>query len=261
MSKLIDMLAKAGQQTPSAMGFSPPDNQDLGGSQIVLVVRLLADNLSANLPLVNKTNADAVMVNLNSADFETIDKTLATLKTSPWGVSSNNLTACEAKKLVEKGSDYIVFQSMSTQASLLNEEDLGVITTVTPDISEETMRALSELPIDAIMFSPDLENLPLTFEEVIDLQKVLGLLNKPLLVGISNKADCNDIELLRNIGVAGLILDLNTETDISKIATIRKTIDCLPNSKSRWLHGGTLIPSAGNEINGGFNIPDENDDF
>jgi hypothetical protein len=241
------------------MGFGPPAGQDRHGSQIILVARVLSDELAAN-PGLGDADADAFLVAPKSADDATIDAIAASFEKSPWGVRLSEFSAAQASQLAAKGADFIVFESMSTQASVLNVEDLGVIATIEASMGDEAIRALSELPLDAALFSPSLRELPLSFETAIDLQKVLGLLNKPLIVEAPDGIEQRDIELLRNIGVSGLILDLHTKDDIDRIATTQKAIDGLPRPKSGRTHGDALVPHVAAGPAASAPTPDEDDD-
>ena len=258
MSKLIDLLEKAGQQVPARMGFGPPVGQDRHGSQIILVARVLSDNLAAN-PGLGEANADAFLVGPNSADDATIDVIAATFEKRTWGVRLSEFSAAQAGRLAAKGSDFIVFESMSTQASVLNEEDLGVIATLDASMGDEAIRALSELPLGAALFKPSLSELPLSFETAIDLQKVLGVLSRPLIVEAPAGIEQREIELLKNIGVSGLVLDLDTKDDIDRIAKTQKAIEGLPRPKSRRTLGDALVPTAAAEPVGGIAAPEEDE--
>ena len=88
----------------------------------------------------------------------------------------------------------MVFESWDTEASLLNEEDLGVIATVrvtttekegryygVPAMDEQAVHALSELTY-GLVFSPALRDLPLSVEAAVDIQRILSVVDKPLIV-------------------------------------------------------------------------------
>ena len=99
-----------------------------------------------------------------------------------------------------------MFESLETHAAVLNDEDLGVIAEVPSDMDEEAVRALLELPVDGVLFTPPLTELPLTIKDLMVVQTLRGLTDKPLLVEAPDGLDSTALESLRLAGVNALIV-------------------------------------------------------
>ena len=241
MSKLVELLEKAGQQIPEPMGFGSAARRQKATPAIVLVARVLPEKLAKSPGLV-EADADAFLV----ADDPAMTKVTATLKGLVWGVRSSEFTAAHAAELASGGCDYVVFESMKTEASLLTQhEELEAVVTVTGDHDEETVRALCDLPVGAALFGPGIRDLPMTVQTAKALQMVLGVLDKPLMAEAPEGMAQQDLKLLRDIGVAGLIVDLDTPDDVDKLAKIKGDIETLPRPRPRRGGRDALIPQTG----------------
>ena len=54
----------------------------------------------------------------------------------------------QAKRLKEKGCDFVIFDIGETSASVLNDEDLGKLIVVKPGLKDDLAHALHALSID-----------------------------------------------------------------------------------------------------------------
>jgi hypothetical protein len=259
MSKLVDLLDKAGEQQPAPMGFGPASERAQPAPQLILLARVLSDEIIKD-PSLGEVDVDSFLVALHSEDAATIDAIAATFGERPWGVRLSEFSAAQASLLQGKGCDFIVFESMATQASVLDEEDLSAIMTMTADTDEETARALNQLPLDAVLYGPSLRQLPLSVETAVEIQKVLGRLEKPLIVEAPEGIGERDLELLRNMGVAGLILDLDTKDDIDRMAKMRRAIEELPRRDPKTAHRDAVLPQLAAEPEASAAAPGEDDD-
>ena len=258
MSKFIDALTTAGQKSPTPMGFGSASGRGEGNPQIVLAARVLVAKVAKN-PRLAEAHADAFLLGNNPTA-----PVAKALKDRVWGVRAERWSADEGKRLIDSGCDFVVFESMDTEAGLLNEEHLGVVVTVNPEMGEEAIRALSELPVDGILFSPALRELPLTVGTAVEIQKVLGLMEKPLIVEAPDGIGRSDIELLRNLGVGGLFVGLDDMDHMDRVARIKADIQALPRPKPRRREHGALVPSSagqGEVHDHSVDDDDDDDDF
>lgn len=239
------------------MGFGHGPASGGGDSQIVLAARVLGDAIVKGPPLVDAA-ADAFLV---AAEEEDLDGVASALKERVWGVKSGRFDAGRGRRLAEMGCDFVVFESMDTEASLLNEEDLGVVVTLDAGMGEEAVRAISDLPVDAVLLRPALRDLPLTVGAAADVQKVLGLLEKPLVVEAPSGAAGPDLELLRNMGVAGVVVDLDNRKQLKRLAGVKAGIQELPRPRSKRQERSALLPHQAGPVEGHDHWADDEDDF
>ena len=257
MSKLIDMLEKAGQQLPGPMGFGPATERGAERNQIVLLARVLSDVLAKDRSLT-EAQADAFLVGGNLDEAEEVANALGD---HTWGFRNTGLTAADASKLAESGCDFVVFESFESEAAVLNIEDLGVVVTVDADMDDETVHSLGALPVGAALVSPSLRELPLTVQTAANIQKLARLVGKPTIVEAPEGIGGQDIEVLRNIGVAGLIVDLDDTGDLDRIAKTREAIAKLPKRLPKSPRRDALLPQVGFTADAGADEPDDDEDF
>ena len=256
MSKLTDMLEKAGTQRPAPMGFGPASRQQTQIPQIVLVGQTTSTRLPSKAK-VAKVEVDAFLVSLETEDDATLDSVAGSLEQRVWGVRLGDMTVALADRLREKGCDFIVFEAENTEAAVLTEEETGKIITVGPDVGEETARAIGEMPFDGALFSLEKGILPLTVRKLIDIQLVRGLVDKPFIMEAPAGLGREELEALRNVGIAGLLMDLSSP---SAIAETRRAIEDLPSSRPRPGQREALVPVMSSERPAQGQDPGEEDD-
>ena len=252
MSRFIDLLEKAGQQAPPSLGFARASGGQGPAPQIILVARLLPKDL-AKAPGLAKADVDAFLVAL---DGEKLGAPKG-LRERLWGGRLEEFSSAQVKQLTEKGCDFIVFESMDTEAAVLNEEDLGTIVTISSDLPEEVIRSTCELPVDAVLFSPSLRSLPLTVEQLVAIQRVRGLTDKHFIVEAPLGLGQADMEALRNLGVAGVIVDI---PPLDKLSEVKGSIENLPRRKARPSQRDALIPEVGARSAESAPVPEEDGD-
>ena len=232
MSKFIELIEKAGQQTNSPMGFAQARGQSGVAPQLILVARVLPKDLQKQ-PSLAETNADAFLVGGLLEDRK-LDSSTKSLSGQLWGARLSQFGASEVKRLMKMGCDYIVLESMDTEAAVLNEEDLGTVITLGGDLGEEAIRSICELPVDAVLFSPAQRAQPMTIGHLASIQRVRGLTDKPLLVEAPLGLGEPDLKALRNLGISALIVDVPPATKITKVkASIEGLPPRMPPRESR----------------------------
>lgn len=259
MSKLIDMLDRVGQQSPTPIGFGPASRRSEGAPSMLLIGQLAGAQLSRNTTL-SEAQVDALLVTLDSRDKRAIDRTAKTVTGRLWGARVSGLEEEQAQQLKAAGCDYVIFDAEATVASVLTDEELGKIIAVGPDLNEDVARAIQELPIDAILFSPQEELLPLTVQKLIDMQIVRGLVDKPFVIATPPELTPPELQAFRNADIAGLMFELSS-TD--HVAEMREALSNLPRRKPRARPRGAIVPQVpaglARQDQGGEEEDDDND--
>ena len=238
MSKLIDMLEKTGDFTPGPMGFGLATSREKSTAQMVLVVRASTDLLTKTNSL-EKVEADAILVDTNIEEFREVTKSLSN---RPCGFYSAELTALNASELVDSCCDFVIFESLNSEAAITNIVDLGIVAVISADMDKETVRSIGMLPIDAVLLRPSLRDQPLTVNEATDIQKLARLVGKPVLVETPNGISQQNLEVLKNIGVEGLIVDVENTTDLDKITKTNEAISKLQRAEHKTARRDAIIP-------------------
>ena len=250
------MLEKAGQEAPASIGFAQASGGRAASTEVVLVARVRAEDLAKNTRLA-EANVDAFLLAPKSARDSTLRVCADVLDGRVWGVRLAKFSAAQVRTLLKKGCDFIVFEQAETEAEVLNDETLGTVVTIGSGLAEEVIRATMELPLDAALFSPTQLALPLTVENLADIQRVLGLVGKPFLLEAPPALGRGDLEALRNLGIAGLSVDL---ASAGEIAELRANIDSLPRRRRRTGRSDALLPLVAGGQAGDQYEPDPGED-
>ena len=241
MSTFIELLEKVGETAPAPLGFAAATARDAAAPQIVLAARVLADELSER-PEAATADAAALLV---ETGYPLPDTAAGALKDRLWGVrltpSPLAYTLEQVEALVERGCDFVVFESMDTEAAVLNDDDLGKIVTLAADVDEEVARTVADLPFDAVGFRPGIGKGPLTLSDLVALQRVRRLVGQPFLVEAPEGLEQADVEAMRNLGVEGLIVNV---PPLERAAETAAAISSLRKRPARRRRSNALVPGA-----------------
>ena len=151
MSKFIELLEKVGETAPAPLGFAAATDRDDAVPQMVLAARVLAADVADGPEAA--AEVEALLV---ETEYPLPDGAAEALEDRLWGVRlaprPSTYTVEQVEALVERGCDFVVFESMDTQAAVLNDDDLGKVVTLGSDVDEEVGRAVADLPFDAVLF-------------------------------------------------------------------------------------------------------------
>jgi hypothetical protein len=259
MSKLIEMLDKTTESSPSPLGFGAASGRIPTNPSIVLIGQAAADEVNGN-PTLADSKADAVLVTMTSLDSNALDGIQKALKDRLWGVRVGALSEEQSSQLKEKGCDFVVFDPENTAAAVLNDQDLGSIIAVNADLDEETGGAITELSLDAAIYAPGESILPLTVQRLIEVQLVRDLVGKHFLISIPAGMTTSDFEALKSAGIAGMVMNLSSQEDIAKA---KEAISRIPYRRPRSRDRGRYsvqAPTAGFVAASQQSVPDDDDD-
>ena len=237
MSKLIDMLEKAGDQPAEPMGFGLLGSQPKSAAAMAVLTEIDADAL-ASPSETDGPGPDGVIVTLPIWNDGRVETAAKALDGQVWGARVGRLTADQASKLAEAGADFVVLDSTDADAAVLDVESIAIILSLPEDADEELTRAMGELPSGATLLNPAIHESPLTLGAAVDLQRVVGRLGKPFVATIEGEVSAADLGILRNIGISGLIVEA------SRVAAIKSDIDTLPSPKTRRRSHDALVPRS-----------------
>ena len=257
MSKLIDMLERVGYEPPSPFGFSTASKKSDTPPAIALVGAVSLKVLTKQ-PKLAEAPVDAVLVSLDTLDEKKVDKIADRLESRLWGLQLNGVDKTQAGTLKEKGCDFVLFEPDNTAASILSEEDIGKLVSVDPDLSEEMARAIHQLSIDAAVLTAEGDLAPLTVRKAMDYMAIQQMIGKSLLITAPAALGPDELEPLRDMGIAGLVVDL---TSPDEIAGTREAIENLPRPKRRSQRRNALVPQVtADQAEHVHEHPDEDDD-
>lgn len=246
MSKFIDTLQRLSQAAPAPMGFMPSRP-----APSRLRIQLLAVVAPENLDRAAGFAAGADAVLLPVARQNPATKRLAqladTLKGVPWGGWLKGGHA-GVPELVKAGCDFIVFPASTTPLTVASDSGPGKILEVEASLNEGLLRAINNLPAEAVFVTGDLAgDEPLTWQHLLLFQRFASLLTKPLLVPVPYSVGAGELKALWEAGVDGVVVETEG-MPADRLKELRKIIDGLSfPSRSRRDKIEPMLPRFGTE--------------
>ena len=243
MSKLVDLLQRISRGGAQPIGFRPGAAMSKGPSMALIASLSPGD-------AVGGRGADAVLFPLAKMNVESLRKTIASLGDTPWGVSLEEMAAERISQLAEMGCDFLVFEARAPLA-FLREGKLGKLVQVEPSLAEGLIRAIEQLPIDAVLIGMEGE---LSVKTLMECQHVANLVSKPLVVQIPMGISTEELEELSEIGIVGVVVRVEGGIE-EELSRLRQAIAELSPPRRRRERAEPLIPQPGGEIT----MPEEED--
>lgn len=241
MSKLIDRLNQTTKGTARSLGFqitpkaaTKPKICLLASVSKVVNPRQLAEEIDG---------ADGLLINLPEADTGTLNTVAEAVGDMPWGWRMEDSPGENVKKELKASADFIVFPS-DAALDVPEAEGTGRILEVESSLSEGMVRAINELPVDAVLATDEDGTGPaLTWRHLMRYTRLAELLRKPLLVPITPEAGTGDFQALWKAGVAGVVA-----TD--RIKELREIINGTDFPSRQRGEMGALLPRLRTETSG-----------
>jgi hypothetical protein len=198
------------------------------------VEMLLATILEKPDPEAAKASAKAGAGLLMLADGD-LEKGAAKIKviTSaveiPCGMSLKERFEGAGNRARSAGLDFLVLQDDSAPASLLLDEEIGYVMTIEDDQSDTSLRLLESASFDALAGSA-IEH-GFTIKQQLELRRISGLARKPLILKASDGLTSEELECLRDTGVAALLLE--GPDAVERLAALKPIVDAMRPRRRR----------------------------
>lgn len=253
MSKLTDRLEKVGQPSIVPLGFGS------GAKKVTINPSLLVIGQGSVANLVMKRvssdkNFDAFILELNSWSKTAVEKVAKALINQVWGVRIPSITEDQTEILKTLGGDFLVLDIGDTSAKVLNDEEIGTLISLGPDVDENTARGIQDLPLDGVISESHKDLFPITIRSLFTLLKSRGLIDKFFILQTPESLQQDDLETLRNIGTVAIVTDARSTKRVKAIKTL---ISNLPKPKSKKDRAIALVPQHGSSQDGHTHDPDD----
>lgn len=215
MGKLLDKLNQVAASGGPRLGFAA--GGDEGRGQLALVAMLADPALAADA--VDR-GADALIVGGGKAADVSGNV--------PVGTSD------------EAGGDFVVLTLAGALGAAL-QEDADAVLALGADTSDEVLRALDALPVDAV--AVDIPGSPSSLQDLLPLYRAARATAKPLLVRTPAAPGRDALTAIRDAGAAGIIVEVATD-GLDGLAALRSEIAGLPPKRRRG-DGAKPSPSIG----------------
>ncbi len=228
MSKFIEKLQRLSQVASEPIGFRPRQ-QAPSKPKIQLVAVLSPENLDHLTEAV--TGADAVLLPIGQGgpDAQNLAQKAKAITEIPWGVWLRGSHSAIAEWL-NAGCDFFVFPAANTPVTLLETEnnEMGKVLEVESSLTDGLLRAINELPINAVLVTDELAGShSLTWHHLMLFQRLDSLLTKPLLVPASSGMTAGELQALWGAGVDGLLIEVAAGPSQDRLKELRQIVDNL----------------------------------
>ena len=248
MSKFIDKLNQVSQAVPQSMGFGIPKRVS-PKPKILLIASLAQADVDDLVNYVAGADAGLIPISKLSSGAKTLQKIGQVLSDIPWGGWLRDSDQGGIRQMVKAGCDFVVFPAANTPLAIVQDDEVGKILQVEASLNEGLLKAADELPVDGVLIVNQQEReYFLTWYHLMLFQRFADLLTKPLLVSIPSKVTANELQVLWEAGVDGVVVEVGVGQPVERLKGLRQAIDELAFPLPRR-RGKTeaLLPYIGGE--------------
>ncbi|MBL7165216.1 MAG: hypothetical protein ISS55_01870 [Dehalococcoidales bacterium] len=232
MSKFIDRLTRSTQAT-SPMGFRTAQSAAVK-PKLQLVAVLTAGSATG----VSAADAGLLRISRVDAGGGVIKKLAGATPDIPWGVWLEADACGQMDRVAELGCDFVVFPAVGTALTAPPDDGIGMVLQIESSVPEGQLRTANDLPVDAVLVTAEqAESGPVTWDQLMLWRRFAGLLAKPLLVSIPHNTGADELQMLWDAGITGVIFVAGPDNTTGELIRLRQVIDGLrppsPRKKSR----------------------------
>ena len=247
VSRFIGKLNRVSQAVPQSMGFRAA--QPLTEKPKILLIASLAEASTDNLA-ERVAGADAGL--LHVPELSTGTKTLREVSRAvpdiPWGGWLRGGSKAGMQKAEKAGCDFVVFPATDTPLAILRDDEIGKVLQVEASLSEGLLRVINELPVDAVLITNEQrEGSFLTWHHLMLFQRFADLLAKPLLALVPSGVTADELQVLWEAGVDGVVVEVGVKQPVSRLEELRQAANGLafPSTRKRGKAEALLPPIGG----------------
>jgi len=247
VSRFIDRLNQLSQAVPQPMGFRTVQPVS-PKPKILLIASLAQANVDGLANYVAGADAGLLSISKLSSGAETLHEICQAVSDIPWGGWLRGGDQEVIKQIVKAGCDFVVFPAANTSLAIPQDDEVGKILQVEVSLSEGLLRAVDELPVDAVLITGEQErDYFLTWHHLMLFQHFADLLTKPLLVCVPSNVTANELQALWEAGVAGVVVEVGVEPPTGKLNKLRQAIDKLTFPPRKRAKAEALLPHISGE--------------
>ncbi len=253
MSRFIDRLNQASQSGPQSMGFRVGKSES-SQPKMLLVAKLAEVDVDSLADYVAGADAGLLPLSLSPSGAENLSKASQAAPDIPWGGWLRDISAKEVKQIKKIGCDFVVFPAADTSLAMPQGSEVGRILEVEASLNEALLRTIGELPVDAVLIAgEEKDGHFLTWQHLMLFQSFADAVAKPLLISVSSGVTADELGLLWEAGVSGVIV----EVGVGGLKGLRQAIDklTLPQQGRRG-KARALLP----HINAGVEVDTEEEE-
>ena len=255
MSKLLSRLEKINRGSPAPMGFGAVARTEK--TPAMALIGLLAQNYNQGANRLVRLKADGALLEGAGLDGK-LPEIAAALDTVPWGIKVEEMDGDKARGLVETGCDFFLVSPERVTVEAVKDERAAYLLSLPPDADDRFLRAIEDLPVDAVFMSIASTESSLTLQHLINIGSVRTMFDKYLMVGVPATISSKDLEGLRDMGVDALVVDAGRSSE-KVLGAIKENLLSLPRQrKPRSERASPVLPRI---VGASALSSDEEDDY
>ena len=181
--------------------------------------------------------ADAGLLPLKMS--KVVEEVVGKVPDIPWGIRvGDGVEGIEGKPF-----DFILFSEAAPFGHLKGEKR-GRILELSPSVSDNLIRAVDQLPIDAIFVAEEVGDC-FSWRHLMVFQRISALTDKPLLVRSPLKVTRDELEALWEVGINGIVVEADKVGEVGKL---RQMIEGMSFPKQRRGRREVVLPYFGKEV-------------
>ena len=227
MSKFIDRLDYIMEGAPAAMGFGMQRVKKAPGMALLAIV---SKSDAKALQRVADLKPDGALVSGvdGPAKLKAVRKALG--DGIPWGRPVTSLSEDEAAAYEKEGCDLLAFPLQGTSVAAVGSEEVARILRVDAAMDREQLRVIDALPVDVLLINGPTSSSQWSLEDLVAVARVTRLVNKYVIVETSLLPGAKVLEALRDAGVNGLAVDVES-VPAEKLAELKTALEDMPRHR------------------------------
>jgi hypothetical protein len=218
MSKLLSLLESVGQESPTPLGFGIAARRESG------IPLACVGILRKPHPRIKKLLAAGCLDGVLIAAKNVGDAADVPNET-PWGIWPDKLSAEGLKK---KGCDFVAAYPPQLPVGL--DDDMALFLVIEPDMDDRSLRTIEDLPVDGVILTSVGFEAPISVQHLMTVGMVRTMFEKHLLVEVPVALSGKELESLRDMGVAGIAIDLQG-VSVASLRQLGQRIKELPRKR------------------------------
>ncbi|HIM81027.1 MAG TPA: hypothetical protein EYM54_13110 [Dehalococcoidia bacterium] len=240
MSKFLDSLEKISIIAPAPLGFGVRREQRPPG--MALIVQISSDHASG-CEAISDLSPEAVLLS-GIDDLAALKKIAPGLPSVPWGLSPGTIDEDSVNGYKEAGCDMLAFGLADTPVSVLKSEEMARLLCLDPSADERQLRAINPLPVDAVLIDVTSQSGTWTLADLTNITAISSRVSQYILVSISEPPGAKDLEVLRDAGVHGVVVDAGS-VSMESLSKLKSDLQEMPRAQpGRKNRNAAVLPRS-----------------
>jgi len=238
MSKFVDKLRRLSKSGSKPIGFRASASE--AEQPAMLLILAMTSTQPAEAKVILDVGADAGLVLGDNLNAMSIRQMVGSMPDVPLGVLAAGMTEEKMDEIVSAGCDFLVFD-VKASAGLLHKERVGKVIMMKPLLDPVLIRAVNRLEVDAALINSKADAPFVAVEDLLLCRRLVELLDKPVIVGLSSLVSKAELTSLWEVGVEGIVL--SATHSVEALAGVKKMIGELPRkARSRRAKADVVLP-------------------